>query len=48
MHGDTQRVDNCEQELECFMKAMVRPRTRADHGHTKGNLAHGGKGRSWV
>ena len=30
MHGAAQRVDNCEQQLEFFMKAMVRPRTRAD------------------
>jgi len=32
MHGTAQRVDNCEQKLAFFTKAMVRPRTRADHG----------------
>ena len=32
-----QRVDNCEQQLEFFTKAMVRPRTRADHGHSREN-----------
>ena len=48
MHGAAQGVDNCEQHLEFFTKAMVRPRTRADHGHSRGNQAHGGKGRSWV
>ena len=37
MHGAAQRVDNCEQQLEFFTKAMVRPRTRADHGHSRGN-----------
>jgi len=35
MHGATQRVDNCEQQLEFFTKVMVRPRTRADHGHSR-------------
>ena len=35
MHGAAQRVDNCEQQLEFFTKAMVRPRTRADHGHSR-------------
>ena len=37
MHGAAQRVDNCEQQLEFFPKAMVRQRTRADHGHSRGN-----------
>ena len=37
MHGAAQRVDNCEQQLEFFTKAMVRLRTRADHGHSRGN-----------
>jgi len=36
MHGAAQRVDNREQQLECFTKAMVGPRTRADHGHPRG------------
>ena len=27
----------CEQQLESLTKAMVRPRTRADHGHSRGN-----------
>jgi len=31
MHRAAQRVDNCEQQLEFLTKAMVRPRTRADH-----------------
>jgi len=48
MHGAAQRVDYCEQQFDVFTKAMVRLRTRADHGHPKGNYAHGGKGRSWV
>ena len=26
-----------------FTKAKVRPRTRADHSHPRGNQAHGGK-----
>jgi len=43
MHGAAQRVDNCEQQLEFFTKAMVRPRTKADHGHSRGNSAHGGQ-----
>jgi len=46
MHGAAQRADNCEQQLEILKKAMVRPRTRADHGHPRGNLVHGGKGKS--
>jgi len=37
MHTAAQRVDNCEQQLEIFTKAMVRPRMRADHGHVGGN-----------
>jgi len=37
MHRATQRVDNCEQQLEFFTKAKVRLRTRADHGHPRGN-----------
>ena len=37
MHGASQWVDNCEQQLEFFTKAMVRPRTKADHGHSRGN-----------
>ena len=37
MHGAAQRVDNCEQQLEFFTKVMVRSRTRADHGHPRGN-----------
>jgi len=37
MHGAAQRVDNCEQQLVFFTNAMVRPRTRADHGHSGGN-----------
>ena len=37
MHGAAQRVDNCEQQLEFFTKAMVRPRTRAEHSHSRGN-----------
>ena len=28
MHGATQSVNNCEQQLEIFTKAMVRPRTK--------------------
>ena len=35
--GRVESVDNCEQQLEFFTKAMVRPRTRADHGHSRGN-----------
>jgi len=31
------RVNNCEQQMEFFTKAMVRPMTRADHGHSRGN-----------
>jgi len=30
MHGAAQRVDNCEQQLDFFTKAMVRPRTRGE------------------
>jgi len=37
MHGAAQRVDNREQQLDFFMKAMVGPRTRAEHGHPRGN-----------
>jgi len=37
MHGAAQRVDNCEQQLDFFTKAMARPRTRAYHGHSRGN-----------
>jgi len=37
LHGAAQRVDNCKQQLELFTKAMVRPRTRADHGHPREN-----------
>jgi len=37
MHGAAQRVDNCEQQLEFFTKAMVGPRTRADYDHPRGN-----------
>jgi len=48
MHEAAQRVDNCKQQLNFFTKAMVRPRTRADHGQPRGNQAHGGKGRGWV
>jgi len=48
MHGAAQRVDNCEQQLENFTKAMVRLKTRTDRGHSRGKKAHGGKGRSWV
>jgi len=48
MHGAAQRVDNCEQQLDFLTKAIVRPRTGADHGHPRGNYAHGGKGRNWV
>jgi len=36
MHGATQRVDNCEQQLEFFTKAIVRLRTRADYGNPRG------------
>jgi len=36
MHGAAQRVDNREQ-LQFCTKAMVGPRTRADHGHPRGN-----------
>jgi len=36
MHAAAHRVDNCEQQLEFFKEAMVRPRTRADHGHSRG------------
>ena len=36
MHRATQRMDNCEQQLDFFTKAMVRPRTRAHHGHSRG------------
>ena len=35
MHEAAQRVDNCEQQLDLFTKAMVRPRTRAHHGHPR-------------
>jgi len=45
MHGAAQRVDNREQELDFFTKAMVGSGTRADHGHSRENQAHGGKGR---
>jgi len=37
MHGAAHRVDNCEQQLDFFTKAMIGPRTRADHGHPQGN-----------
>jgi len=37
MHGAAQGVDNYKQQLEFFAKAMVRPRTRADHGHSRAN-----------
>ena len=37
MHGVAQRVDNREQQLEFVKNAMVGPRTRADHGHPRGN-----------
>ena len=37
MHGAAQRVYNCEQQLECFTKTMVRLRTRADNSHSRGN-----------
>ena len=37
MYGAAQRMDNCEQQLEFVTKAMVRPRTRGDHGHSRGN-----------
>jgi len=37
MHGAAQRADNCEQQLEFFTKAMVRPRIRIDNGHSRGN-----------
>jgi len=37
MHGAAQRVDNHEQQLELFTKAMVGPRTRVDHGHPREN-----------
>jgi hypothetical protein len=40
MHGAAQRVDNCEQQLEFFTKVMVRPKTRANHGHPKGKVIH--------
>ena len=30
-------LDNCEQQLNFFTKAMVRPRTRAYNGHPRGN-----------
>jgi len=31
------RSTNNRQPLHFFTKAMVRPRTRADHGHSRGN-----------
>jgi len=37
MNGAAQRVDNCEQQLDVFTKAMVGPRTRAVHGHPRGD-----------
>jgi len=37
MHGAAQRVDNREQQLRFFSKAMAGPRTKADHGHPTGN-----------
>jgi len=37
MHKAAQRVENREQQLDFFTKAMFRPRTRADHGHLRGN-----------
>jgi len=37
MHGAAQRVDKCKKQLEFLTKAMVRPRTRADHGHPRVN-----------
>ena len=43
MHVAAQRVDNREQQLEFSTKAMVRPRTRADHGHSRGNKRTEGK-----
>jgi len=39
MHGAAQRVDNREEPLEFFMKAMAGPRTRADHGHPRENYS---------
>jgi len=48
MNGAAHWVDNCKQHLDFFKKAIVRPRTRADYSHPRGNEAHGGKGRSWV
>jgi len=36
-NGAVQRAHNREQQLEYFTKAMVGPRTRADHGHPRGN-----------
>ena len=35
MHGAAQRVDNCEQQLDFFTKAMVRPRTRSQSSKRK-------------
>jgi len=35
MHGAAQRVDNCKQQLDVFSKAMIGPRTRADHCHPR-------------
>ena len=37
MHGAEQRMSNREQQLDFFTKAIVGPRTRADHGHPRGN-----------
>jgi len=37
MHRAAQRVDNCKQQLEFCNEYMVRPRKRADHGHSRGN-----------
>jgi len=37
MYGAAQRVENREQQLEFFTKAMVGPRTRADYGHPRRN-----------
>jgi len=48
MHEAAPRIDNRKQQLDFFTKVVVGPRTRADHGHPRGNYAHGGKERSWV
>jgi len=48
MHGTALRGSNREQQWESFTKVMVGPKAIADHGHQRGNGAHGRKGRRRV